>query len=377
MKSETPSCSVGTDTGRRRFRRRLLAWYRRNARDLPWRRRSDDPYAVWVSEIMLQQTQVSTVIAYFNRFMAAMPDVAALAKATEQDVLRLWEGLGYYRRARQMHRAARVIIDEHGGIFPSDATAVRALPGIGRYTAGAILSIAFDKREPIVEANTARLLARLLAFRGDVSSTTGQRRLWTLAEQLLPARGAGEMNQALMELGSQVCTPREPCCNVCPAMSLCPTRARGLQDRIPAAKKKLGAEAVHETAVVVRRDRQVLMMRRHGHGRWGGLWNFPRFTEGTIVAEMKRLAGLRVRPAEHLATLKHTVTRFRITLECHAAEYVSGTLREHDDMELRWFDIDALTQLPLPVTARKLAASLATRVEPPLPLRERGRGEGS
>ena len=194
---------------RRAFRRQLLAWYRRHKRDLPWRRTSD-PYAVWVSEIMLQQTQVATVIPYFERFLAAFPTIRALAAADERDVLRHWEGLGYYRRARQMHLAARVLVAQHAASFPRELDTVRTLPGIGRYTAGAIASIAFDLRAPILEANTVRLLSRLVAFDGDPASTAGQHALWSLADALLPARGCGEFNQALMELGSLVCAPPGP-----------------------------------------------------------------------------------------------------------------------------------------------------------------------
>ena len=232
-----PEATLPDPPWRQRFRRRLLAWYRRHARDLPWRRHGE-PYPIWVSEIMLQQTQVATVRGYFERFMAAFPTIHSLARADEHDVLRLWEGLGYYRRARQMHQAARTIVAEHGGRFPRDAEAVRRLPGIGRYTAGAILSIAFDAREPILEANTIRLLARLLAYSGDPRSAAGSKRLWQMAEALLPRRNAGRFNQALMELGSEVCLPKSPKCDACPVAALCPTRAAGLQDRIPAPNKQ-------------------------------------------------------------------------------------------------------------------------------------------
>ena len=187
---------------RRGFRRRLKTWYADHARDLPWRR-SRDPYAVWVSEIMLQQTQVATVRGYFDRFIRAFPTIDALARADEQDVLRLWEGLGYYRRARQLHAAAKIVADEHGGRFPRNRDAVDRLPGIGRYTAGAILSIAFDQRQPILEANTVRLFCRLLGYEGDPASTAGQRLLWAMAEAVLPRREVGLFNQALMELGSE------------------------------------------------------------------------------------------------------------------------------------------------------------------------------
>ena len=208
------------------FRRRILAWFRRNARDLPWRR-TRDPYAIWVSEIMLQQTQVVTVIGYFERFLAAFPSIADLAAADEQQVLRLWEGLGYYRRARQLHAAARVIVAEHQGRFPRDPEQIRALPGIGRYTAGAIASIGWDAREPILEANTIRVFSRLLAYRGDPQKNAGQQRLWEFAAGVLPKKDTGLFNQALMELGSEICTPRGPLCDQCPVRTLVPDVSAG------------------------------------------------------------------------------------------------------------------------------------------------------
>lgn len=309
---------------------------------------------------MLQQTQVVTVIPYFERFIVAFPDVMALAAAPERDVLRLWEGLGYYRRARQMHAAAQTIVAEYGGEFPRDFAAVRALPGIGRYTAGAILSIAHDDRHPILEANTVRLLSRLLAFRGDPSKSAGQKRLWQAAEELLPARKAGELNQALMELGSQICTPRDPRCDHCPVARLCPTRARGLQAKIPAAKKQPRYEDVIEAAIVVRRGDRVLIRRCGATERWAGLWDFPRFplaaSSGTamddeLVAKTEQLTQISISVGDRFATIKHGVTRFRITLHCHEAAFVAGSPRPHH----RWVLPAELIDFPLTMTARKIS----------------------
>ena len=239
---------------------------------------TDDPYAVWLSEIMLQQTQVATVKAYFERFVTTFPTIEALARADEHEVLRLWEGLGYYRRARQLHRAAKIIVAEHGGRFPRDPQAVRRLPGIGRYTAGAILSIAFDAREPILEANTAAAPESacwpMPAIR---RSAEGQRLLWAMAEILLPQRSAGRFNQALMELGSEVCTARSPRCDVCPLAVLCRANQQGRQQEIPPPKIKRPVEAVREAAVLVRRRGRVLLLRWPEGRRWAGLWDFPRF----------------------------------------------------------------------------------------------------
>lgn len=348
----------------RAFRRNLRAWYARNARDLPWRR-SADPYRVWVSEIMLQQTQVATVEAYFNRFIAAMPTLTSLAQAEEQQVLRLWEGLGYYRRARQLHQAARVIVQQHDSQFPCDPAAVQDLPGIGRYTAGAILSIAFDQRRPILEANTIRLFSRLLAYSGDVASSAGQKVLWAAAESVLPQRQVGAFNQALMELGSEVCTPRAPRCDKCPVALLCHANREGLQSQIPGAKRKPQFEAVHEVAALVRRNGRVLLIQWPEGRRWAGLWDFPRFKidderpaqiHRQLVEEVRELTGVTVRPGAHLKTLRHGVTRFRITLDCYEAEYVSRERRRANLLAGRWLRPAELEEYPLSSTGRKLAS---------------------
>lgn len=348
---------------RQAIRRRLLPWFRRHARDLPWRR-TRDPYCVWVSEIMLQQTQVATVIDYYQRFLAAFPTVAALARADEQQVLRLWEGLGYYRRARQLHAAAQQIIAEHGGRFPRDIDAVRRLPGVGRYTAGAIASIAWDARAPILEANSTRVFCRWLAYRGDPASAAGQRLLWSLAEDVLPRKNVGLFNQAVMELGSRVCTPRTPACEDCPVRLLCPTRAHGLQPQIPQPKRPTAYEAVREAAVVIRRGDRVLIRRCAPDERWAGLWDFPRFgvtaADGPALAQelaehTRRLTGLTVELLGPLATLKHGVTRFRITLECYQARVLAGRLRPS---ALRWVSPAELTAYPLSVTGRQIARLL-------------------
>jgi A/G-specific adenine glycosylase len=366
---EAPPAGEPTKAWLQSFRRRLLAWYRRNARDLEWRK-SRDPYRIWVSEIMLQQTQVATVAVYFPRFLQAFPTVQALAAAPEEQVLRLWEGLGYYRRARQLHRAAGVIVAEYDGRFPRELDAVLQLPGIGRYTAGAITSIAFDARSPILEANTIRLLSRLLAYRADLQQSAAQKKLWAFAEQLLPQRETGAFNQALMELGSLVCSPRSPDCRQCPVMSLCPTFREGLQDVIPAARRKPNFESVREAAVVVRRRKQVLLMRRGEGGRWAGLWDFPRFaladdggngSDEELAEKLKALTGVVARPQQLLTTLKHGVTRFRITLDCHLADYVSASRRAPAEAELRWVLPSDFESYPLSVTGRKLSRLVAAK----------------
>lgn len=351
------------------LRRRLLAWYAKHARDLPWRK-SRDPYRVWVSEIMLQQTQVATVRDYFLRFVAAFPNVHALAEADEQSVLRLWEGLGYYRRARQLHAAAQCVVTEHQGRFPQSVESLRALPGIGRYTAGAIASIAFDQRAPILEANTIRLLSRLIAYREDPLATAGQRVLWRVAEDILPRSNVAKFNQALMELGSLVCTPSEPKCSGCPLSSVCQAFAQGVVNEIPRAKAKKVYTELREAAVVVRKQSQVLLRKCGADERWAGLWDFPRFAieaEGPlfamkeIVSKVRQQTGILCSSPQLQRTLRHGVTRFRITLDCYEAAFHSGRIRAGKEAETRWVPLNHLGDLPLSTTGRKIATSLSHR----------------
>ncbi len=317
---------------------------------------------------MLQQTQVATVVPYFERFVAAFPTVHALAQADEHAVLRLWEGLGYYRRARQLHRAAKVLVERHQGKFPRTLEAVGQLPGIGRYTAGAIVSIAFDLPAPILEANTVRLFSRLIAFQGDPASSAGVRLLWRLAAEVLPPRNCGSFNQALMELGSLVCTPRDPLCDRCPVNDLCAALARDQQDRIPLPRPKAPSELVREAAVVVWHKDKVLLRRRAAGERWAGLWDFLRFPLGAsqsaalqqeLVCKVRQQSGLAVRAPRRIATLKHGVTRFRITLDCFSTR-LSGRKTKLAAGVWQWVDPNDVETYPLSVTGRKLVRLLAS-----------------
>ena len=318
---------------------------------------------------MLQQTQVATVRGYFERFLAQLPTIESLAQASEHDVLRLWEGLGYYRRARQLHRAAKIIVAEHDGQFPRDADAVRRLPGIGRYTAGAILSIAFDAREPILEANTLRLLSRLLAYEGDPRSAEGQRLLWAMAEALLPRRRAGRFNQAIMELGSLVCTPRAPQCETCPVALLCQARQLGRQEDIPRPKSKQATEAVREAAVLIHKNGRVLLVRWPEGRRWAGLWDFPRFPVQSeepaalrreLIENIRAMTGVMISPGPHLHQIVHGVTRFRITLDCYGAEFLSHNGKTSEQLTTRWLRPTQLDGYPLSSTGRRLAKLAAS-----------------
>lgn len=353
--------SMPTSAWKQKIRRRLLSWYGKQARDLPWRK-SSDPYQIWISEVMLQQTQVATVIPYFHRFIKQFPTVGKLAAAPQDKVLRLWEGLGYYRRARQLHKAAQVIVQQHQGRFPRQFDDVLALPGIGRYTAGAILSIALDKRLPILEANSRRVLCRLAGFGDDPTQSQSQKFLWTLAEQLLPRKKVGDFNQSMMELGSEICSLKSPLCSQCPVARLCITNQQGLQGVIPAPAKKTQYEDLREAAVVIRRHGKILLRRCAVGQRWAGLWDFPRFPvaasqgktlRNELALKVAEMTGLRIETGSRLTTIKHGVTRFRITLLCHEAECQGGRLRIANGT-WRWISPKQLNDFPLSVTGRKI-----------------------
>lgn len=343
------------------FRRALLGWFRRHARDLPWRR-TRDPYAVWISEVMLQQTQVATVVPYFVRFLSRFPDLASLAEADESQVMRLWEGLGYYRRARQAYAAARRIRAEHGGVFPRDAATLRRLPGFGRYTASAVASIAFDRREAVLEANTLRLYCRLLGFRGDPHSAAGQQALWSAAQSWIPRRGVGQFNQALMELGNLVCQPKAPRCQECPVAAFCAARRLGLIDRIPRPKRPPRREDVYEAAAIVQAGSRVLLVERRPGERWAGMWDFPRLATEAAAARQRRdlrtllqqRFGLRVERLEPLERMNYGVTRFRIVLTCFAA-LMPRPSKLPSGSGGAWAPAARLSEFPMSATGRRLA----------------------
>jgi A/G-specific adenine glycosylase len=344
--------------------RRLLTWFGKHRRPLPWRR-DRDPYRIWVSEVMLQQTQVATVVPFFERFVQAFPTLTDLAKADEQDVLRHWQGLGYYRRARDLHRAARQLAATTGGAIPDDPALFGGLPGVGRYILGAVLSQAFGRSLPILEANSLRLLCRFLGLEDDPRSGSSQRWLWEAAERLLPARRVGEFNEALMEVGALVCSPTAPKCPSCPLAQRCVARQLGLQESIPLRPRPAAVVQVQEAAVVVRRGPQVLLVQRPAEGRWGGMWEFPHGPlEGEETHEeaaarfLPQLTGLRVRLGPELLTLKHGVTRFRITLVCFGAAHVGGRFRSKFYQQGEWVDPGCLPSFPVSSPQRRLARSL-------------------
>jgi A/G-specific adenine glycosylase len=349
----------------------LLAWFRRHARDLPWRQRRD-PYAIWVSEVMLQQTQVATVTRYFEKFLTAFPSIHDLAAASLQDVLRCWEGLGYYRRARALHEGARQIVEQHDGEFPRAAEIVCRLPGFGRYTTNAVLSQAFDCRLPILEANSRRVLCRLFGVQEDPQSHAVQKKLWHLAESLLPPRNAGDFNQAVMELGALVCVPGVPRCEACPLSRQCVSRRLNLEKEIPRRATAVAAVPVNEVAIVLRRGGRFLVVQRPSAGLWANLWEFPHRpvepgqTHERIAEEVLRDLGFTASVGSELGTLRHGVTRYRITLVCFDAVFVGGRFRSSFYAAGRWVRPAELGDLPLSSPQRRLARLLTQPRAKPL-----------
>jgi A/G-specific adenine glycosylase len=318
------------------FRDALAAWFSRDGRDYPWRR-TRDPYAVLVSEVMLQQTQIATVLGkgYYERFLRAFPDVATLAAAEDEPLLKVWEGLGYYRRARMLRATARAVIEDHDGKFPVGHETLMKLPGVGRYTAGAVRAFAFDAPAAVVDGNVARVLARLTDFREPVDDPPGARHLWTLAESLADARRSRIYNSAIMELGQTFCRPAAPACGDCPVAEFCETRTPG---RLPVKRRKTGITPVTEHVIWVRDEKGRLLMRREDGRRREGLWRLP----ARSPREVRRLP--------LLAEAKYTITRFRVTLRAHAG----GSPEEGD----QWVAPEELARLPMPSPYRKMVERL-------------------
>jgi A/G-specific adenine glycosylase len=321
---------------------------------LPWRGRRD-PYAIWISEVMLQQTRVDTVIPYYRRFLRALPNVRRLAAAPLDEVLKLWEGLGYYARARNLHRAAGQIVLRHGGRFPSDVREIRRLSGVGAYTAGAIASIAFDLDEPVLDGNVRRVLSRLFCVDGKAKSARLDSTLWSLARRFLPPGKAGDFNQALMDLGATLCLPSRPACEKCPAGTLCLARIRNCQDKLPRkpARKVLPHYDV-VAAVIVKRGR-VLIDRRKPDALLGGLWEFPggkvqpgETPQAALAREVREELGIDVEVLRPMARVRHAYSHFRITMQAFLCRHTAGRARPIECDACKWVKIGQLEKYPFP-----------------------------
>ncbi len=339
----------------------LLTWFAANARDLPWRHERT-PYRVWVAEIMLQQTQVETVRAYYERFMARFPTLQALAEAPLEEVLRVWEGLGYYRRAQALHRAAQLIVTRYGGALPADLEALRGLPGIGNYTAGAIASLAFGMVAPAIDGNVRRVMARLLA-----SAEMDRAAAEQAVRPILPGKEqVGAFNEALMELGALICRPRAPRCETCPWAPFCLARAEGQPETYPQPRQARPLPHYDVVAAVtLRDDHRVLVAQRRPDAMLGGLWEFPggKREDGetlpeALKRELREELAITVDVGASIAVVPHAYTHFRITLYAFLCRLVEGEPRCLDCADWRWVTLEELRSLPMAVTDRRIAQAL-------------------
>lgn len=335
------------------LRKGLADWYAANHRDLPWRRTSD-PYRIWVSEVMLQQTQVRTVEPYYCRFVSEYPDVTRLARADLQSVLKLWEGLGYYSRARNLHKAAGIVASRLAGRMPDTWEALRGLPGIGDYIAAAVLSIAFDRAHAVVDGNVKRVLARIFALEVPVNQASSHKVYHALADRLLDTHNPGRHNQAVMELGALVCAPRAPRCHECPAGRFCAARRKGLTHLYPRRNRRLPLPTRRFVAGVVVKEGRILLVRRPEEGMLGGLWEFPggALPDGadpamTCRRQLKKTVHLDVRVVRHMATISHSYTHFRLKLELCLCEWKSGRVRLAGPSDFKWLPVSGMAALPL------------------------------
>lgn len=346
------------------LRRLLLRWFAQEARDLPWRQ-TRDPYAIWVSEIMLQQTRVEAVIPYFGRFLKAFPTVQGLAAASQDRVLKLWEGLGYYSRARNLHQAAKVIVNQRSGEFPRTLEAWRSLPGVGSYTAGALASIASGLATPAVDGNILRVFSRIFEVAESIDKTSTRTRIWELASVLLPRRRAGDFNQALMDLGSCVCIPRKPRCQACPVKAWCAAMVSGRQDELPIRKVKKSVP--HQTIVVavIRKNGRYLIGKRPAGGLLGGLWEFPggkvepgESHDQALVREVIEETDLEVRLGRKIAVVDHAYSHFTVTLHVYACEAVAGKAKACYHSDLKWVLRGRLKEYAFPTANRRFLGDL-------------------
>ena len=335
------------------FRRTLLSWYDATGRDLPWRR-TPDPYAIWISEIMLQQTQVKTVIPYYQRWLEMFPSVQDLARADLQMVLKLWQGLGYYARARNIHKAAQVVVAEYDGTFPRTLTEALALPGIGRTTAGGILSAAFNQPLSILDGNVKRILVRLVALQAVPKKHL--KALWWLSDELLDPVSPRDFNQAIMDLGATVCLPRNPNCEACPWSDHCLAYRLNVQTKLPMTENRTPIPHKVIGVAVIKNDQgELLIDRRRPDGLLGGMWEFPggkvepgESIEACIEREIQEELAIAIRVGPHLTTVDHAYSHFRVTLHVHWCDYVSGEPQPLECDEIRWVKPEDLNDYPFP-----------------------------
>jgi len=346
------------------FREMLLAWFAIHQRPMPWRQ-TRDAYAVWVSEVMLQQTQIKKATPYFTNFMRLFPNVGALARADSQQVLKAWEGLGYYGRARNLHRAAQQVAFEFDGIIPSNSEELRKLPGVGEYIAAAVASQVFQETCAVIDGNVKRVLARLFQIDAPLNSSAAQKAFRIHAAELLDPRSPGDFNQAMMELGAVVCTPRAPLCRECPIATFCLSFRQGSTQRFPVAAKSNQAPKFSVVVAVIYRGNEFLIVQRPQEGLLGGLWEFPggkvestREMESACVAIIRKKTGVDIRIEKNLATVKHAYSHFKIEMTAYLARYLGGTVSLAAHSAHRWVTIDQLPHFAFHKAVHKIFPAL-------------------
>ncbi len=350
-------------------RRRLLDWYDAHRRRLPWRETSD-PYAIWVSEVMLQQTQVATAIPYYHRFMERFPTPRHLAEADIQEVLKLWEGLGYYSRARNLHRAAAEVTSRYGGTVPDDPTLFQSLPGVGDYIAAAVMSIAFNRSIPVVDGNVKRVLSRLLEIDMPVNRSGAHRTYRVPAETLICPHRPADFNQAIMELGALVCRPKHPACDTCPLADLCQARRHGTTASFPKRDARPKVPHRHVVIAVILKEEKMLVLQRPPEGLLGGLWEFPTvpadngpMNHERLEAEILSETGLSVAVNRRLTRIRHAYTHFKLSGDVYLCRHVSGRVRLRRAPDHRWVTLRSLGRLPLHKANHKFLDALAAGLE--------------
>jgi len=348
------------DIFRKNFHHVLLSWYDTHRREMPWRR-TYDPYHIWISEVMLQQTQVNTAIAYYSRFIQRFPTVQALAEADLSEVMKVWEGLGYYSRARNLHKAAEEIMRRFQGKIPDQSQALLSLPGIGRYTAGAILSIAFDKQCPILDGNVIRVLARIFHVTDTIDRASTQKLLWALAEEILPKKRVRDFNQALMELGALLCKPKRPLCVACPVAIFCEAKKLSIQEELPVKSPRKPIPHYDVTGGIIWKEGKFLITLRPPKGLLGGLWEFPggKKNEGEdlqacLKREIREELAIDIRIDKFLTSVKHAYSHFRITLHVFQCNYVRGAIQLFACSDYRWIPWEELERYAFPAADRKV-----------------------
>jgi A/G-specific adenine glycosylase len=346
------------------FRKSLTGWYLCHKRALPWRD-TNDPYRIWVSEVMLQQTQVVTVVPYYYRFLKLFRDLESLARADLQQVLKAWEGLGYYARARNLHRAAQIVLKEHGGVIPTRWAEFRELPGVGDYIAAAVLSIAYGQPYPVVDGNVKRVLARLMLMKDPVNNVSSTKKFRETADRLLAQANPGTFNQAMMELGAVVCKPQQPLCDGCPVQKMCRAYQSDQVQNYPVRLKKQPTPKHHIAVGVVFKDGRVLITKRKPSGLLGGLWEFPggkiqkeESPEAACTREIKEEVNLVIKVDSHLSRVKHAYTHFKIVMDIFCCSYVSGRVALKAPVDHRWIKLQELDDYPFPKANHKFFEDL-------------------